>query len=161
MINLLLSLLIIISCSVANKPVMAADVPTFEGSIGAPGPRQLPTQGNKFNKFMLKHRGKIVYLFVFLDEEQRRDFAAGLAKPDEYNRIIFTVSDDYLKKPTDSTGCEYLIHLPAKARDYKFEYLKQAGRLSGYFKIWDINGPRQGYMSINLRAVAKPGCVSP
>jgi S1-C subfamily serine protease len=70
---------------------------TFEGSIGSPGPREKPTQGGDFNKFMKRNNGKVVYLFVFLDQEQKLDFEQGLSKPDEYNRITFTVKDDYSK----------------------------------------------------------------
>ncbi len=55
-----------------------------------------------------------------------------------------------------SAGNEYLIHLPADRKNYHFEYLQGVGRLSGYFKIWNINGPRQGWMSVNLRPVEKP-----
>jgi S1-C subfamily serine protease len=126
----------------------------YEGSIGSPGPREKPTQGGDFNRFMERNKGSVVSLFVFLDKEQQLDFGRGLAKPDESNRISFTVMDDYSRTNSiDFTGCEYLIHLPSKKEDFHFEYIKGAGRLSGCFKIWDISGPHQGFLSINLRPV--------
>jgi hypothetical protein len=130
---------------------------TFEGSIGSPGSREEPTQGGDFNKFMKRNNGKVVYLFVFLDQEQKLDFERGLFKPDEYNRITITVKDDYSKiSYIDFTGCEYLIHLPLKKANYYFQYIKEAGRLSGCFKIWAISGPRHGFLSINLRPIRCP-----
>ncbi len=127
-------------------------VPTFEGTVGAPSvPRDDPTAGGRFNEFMDDNDGKVVYLFIFLDDDQRADFERA---PDELNRISFSVRDDY--STGSSAGNEYLIHLPADRKNYHFEYLQGVGRLSGYFKIWNINGPRQGWMSVNLRPVEKP-----
>jgi hypothetical protein len=127
----------------------------YEGSIGSPGPREQPTQGGDFNRFMKMNEGSVVSLFVFLDQEQQSDFERGIANPDEYNRIIFSVRDDYSGiNSIDSTETKYLIHLPSsKKEDFHFEYIKGAGILSGCFKICDLSGPRQGILSINLRPV--------
>lgn len=135
--------------------VFAKQVPRFGGYIGAPDSREQPTEAQEFNKFMLSNKGKVVYLSVFLDSEQKADFESGLEKPDARNRIIFLVRNDYSKNELFE-GNEYLIHLPANIKDYQFEYIPATGNLAGYFKIFNINGPRQGTTSVNLQPSIQP-----
>jgi hypothetical protein len=130
-------------------------VPTFEGNIGAPttfADNDPYRQGQRFNDFMTNNVHKTVYLFLFLDEEQTRDFARGFKNPDEYNRIYFYVKNDYSRDEMGN-GNEYLVHLPVDRTKWRFEWLEKAGRLAGYFRIWCVSGPRQGSYSVNLRPV--------
>jgi hypothetical protein len=150
----LLSLLFIIIFIGLTKTSFSIQYPTFEDFVGALSTGGQRTNSRMFNQFMRKNKGKIVYLFIFFDEKQQIDFDRDLSNPDEYNRIIFSVKDDYIND--FSTGAEYLIHLPKDTKIYYFEYIKSVGRLSGYFKIWNISGPRQGFFSINLRPVKAP-----
>jgi hypothetical protein len=62
--------------------------------------------------------------------------------------LIFSVPDD--ADNHSNGGSEYLIHLSEKDPS-PFEFKANLAVLSGYFKVYDINGPRQGFMSVNLR----------
>ena len=96
---------------------------------------------------MFENENKVIYLLIFLDSEQDEE----IKELDEFNRRIFSVV--YKNDEGFNEGNEYLIHLTNDNEKY-FEYNQNAMRLSGYFKIWDINGPRQGLFSINLRPVS-------
>lgn len=129
----------------------AQDVPSFEGDIGAFEGAPERTVNDAFNDFMMDHYGDAVFLSVFLDAEQREEFEQTYEMPDGLDAFVFTVrnddSDAYLE------GNEYLIHPAAETTEQRHEYDPGTGRLSGYFEVWDINGPRQGWMSVNLRPI--------
>ncbi|VUS54516.1 MULTISPECIES: hypothetical protein [Klebsiella] len=124
------------------------DIPSYDFSLQPfPGWRRDPELGTEFNKTMFAFLNQTIYLSVTLSEEMTKDVIEG---EDEYGRIVFTVQDN----ADDSSygGAEYLIHL-SKNDTSPFEVRENIAVLSGYFKVFDINGPRQGYMSVNLRPV--------
>lgn len=121
---------------------------SFEGYIGRNGYYTQNSEAEKFFDFMLDNDGKIVYLMIYLDDEQETDFLEGQSSKD--GRIVFSAI--FKDKEGYNSGAEYLIHFTKTNKNY-FEYNSSAKRLDGYFKIWDINGPRQGLFSINLRPV--------
>lgn len=124
------------------------DFPNFDFSLQPfPGWRRDSKLGEKFNSTIASYIDKTVYLSVTLSEEMTKELDS---KPDEYGRFIFTVRDDIDEE--GSGGAEYLVHL-SKADKNPFEIRDNVAVLSGYFKIYDINGPRQGFMSVNLRPV--------
>jgi hypothetical protein len=109
------------------------------------GSRRNPYIGKEFNDKMSSFLDKIIYLSIFIPKEIYRDT---LQKRDTYGRIIFTVQnnlDDF-----GDGGSEYLIHLMPNDPD-PFVFMGNIAILQGYYKVYDINGPRQGYMSINIR----------
>jgi len=111
------------------------------------GPRYNPNVGKNFNDFMLSKDGKVVFLSIYLTDVMTKE----LKEIDSYNRIVFSVADNYDER--GHGGNEYLIHLPDDgSRDFSFN--EDTGKLSGYFKVWGINGPRQGFMSVNLRPIS-------
>jgi hypothetical protein len=125
------------------------DIPSYDFSLQPqPGWRRDPKLGEQFNATMASYLNKTVYLSVTLSEEMSKDLAS---ERDEYGRFVFTVSDD-MDSPMGG-GAEYLVHL-AKTDKSPFETRDNLVVLSGYFKVYDINGPRQGFMSVNLRPVA-------
>jgi len=131
-----------------NPSKSQLDFPSFDESLEPlPGGRRNPEQGRKFNDFMLNQEDKTIYLSVYLTEEMIGDVTRG---KDDYDRIVFTVQNNYDEFSTG--GTEYLIHVSGKAPQ-GFEFNPKTGKLAGYFKVWGINGPRQGYMSVNLRPV--------
>lgn len=124
------------------------DIPSFDYSLQPfPGWRRDAKLGEKFNSTIASYVDKTVYLSITLSEEMTEDLGA---KPDEYSRFVFTVKDDIDKH--GSGGAEYLIHL-SKVEKSPFERRDNVAVLSGYFKVYEINGPRQGLMSVNLRSV--------
>ena len=98
---------------------------------------------------MSLYLNKTVYLSISLSEEITKELNL---VPDEYGRIIFTVKDDMDLSTLETGGAEYLVHL-SKSDKIPFEIRDNIAKLSGYFKIYDINGPRQGYLSVNMRPV--------
>jgi len=80
-----------------------------------------------------------VYLDINLSNEQVNDIATG---PDSMNRIYFFTKGDVYSH-------EYLIHLPKNIKEFGFS--KNEKKLKGYFEFFNVNGPRQGTMSVNLR----------
>lgn len=121
---------------------------SFEGYVGREGYYTQNSEAEKFFDFMVNNNGKIVYLMLYLDDVQDVDFVEGQRSKD--GRIIFSAIFKDLEGY--NSGAEYLIHFTNTNIKY-FEYNTEAKRLDGYFKIWDINGPRQGLFSINLRPV--------
>ena len=116
---------------------------SFEGYIG----RDNSVDAENFFNFMMTNNNKIVYLKIFLDDDQDVD----ISKEDyDFGRIIFTAT--YKDKDGFNAGAEYLIHCTKVNKNY-FDYNKVAKRLDGYFKIWNISGPHQGVYSINLRPI--------
>lgn len=124
------------------------DIPSFDFSLQpSPGWRGDPMLGEKFNDTMAGQLNNTVYLSIILPKEMTENVGRD---NDEYGRFIFTVrnnEDDF-----NSGGAEYLVHL-SKSEKTPLEFKGDVALLSGYFKIYDINGPRQGYMSVNLRSV--------
>lgn len=120
---------------------------SFEGYVGKEDYYSQNNEAQMFCNFMAKNEGNIVYLMLFLDDEQNLDI---LRPKDEYSRLIFTVKhkedENYIQ------GAEYLIHL-TKSNKYYYDYNESAKRIDGYFKIWNLSGPHQGLYSINLRPV--------
>jgi hypothetical protein len=94
---------------------------------------------------MFAYLDKTVYLSITLSEEMTKEVSGD---SDAYGRRIFTVQNN--ADDSGSGGAEYLIHI-SKNESSPFEIRDNVAVLSGYFKIYDINGPRQGYMSVNLR----------
>lgn len=92
-----------------------------------------------FNSVITSMIPLFVYLDITLSDEQVNDIARG---PDDLNRIYFFVKDAY-------AGSEYLIHLKKGATEFGFS--RRRKKLEGYFEIFNMNGPRQGVMSVNLR----------
>lgn len=124
------------------------DIPSFDFSLEPfPGWRRNSKLGEEFNKSMASYLNKTVYLSVTLSEEMAKDLGN---KPDEYGRYVFTVEDDIDEQ--ESGGAEYLIHLSNQDKN-PFELRDNVTVLAGYFKVYNINGPRQGFMSVNLRPV--------
>jgi len=124
------------------------DIPSFDFSLQPfPGWRRDSKLGEKFNSTLASYLDKTVYLSIILSEEMTKNLGS---KPDEYGRFIFTVKDDIDEQ--GSGGAEYLIHL-SKVDKNPFEVRDNVAVLSGYFKVYNINGPRQGIMSVNLRPV--------
>ncbi len=118
------------------------NLPNFYGSlIPQPGWRRDPSIGQGFNAFMLENDDKTVYLSVYLTEKMIADLS---------QRDVFTVQTDI--DDINYGGNEYLLHRPTEMPN-SFELDLTSGQLSGYFKIWGINGPRQGFMSVNLSPV--------
>lgn len=125
------------------------DIPSYDFSLQPfPGWRRDPELGAKFNEAMFAYLDKTVYLSITLSEEMTADVSGD---GDAYGRRIFTVPNN--ADDTSFGGVEYLIHL-SKNDGSPFEIRDTVAVLSGYFKIYDINGPRQGYMSVNLRPVS-------
>lgn len=122
------------------------DVPSYDFSLQPfPGWRRDPELGSKFNDTMGTFLNKTVYLSITLSEEMTE----GVSKDrDKYGRLTFSVANN--EDEFGSGGAEYLVHL-SKNEKSPFEIRDNVAVLSGYFKIFDINGPRQGYMSVNLR----------
>lgn len=130
-----------------NTAKSALDIPSFDDTLEPlPGFRRNPQQGKKLNEFMIDHKDEIVFLSIYLTEEMQSD----INYVDEDNRRIFTVPNNY--DDFTSGGSEYLIHVSEESLK-EFRFNSQTGQLSGYFKVWEINGPRQGFMSVNLRPV--------
>lgn len=131
-----------------NSGKSKLDIPSYDFSLQPfPGWRRDPELGSKFNNKMFTFLDQTVYLSITLSEEMTKDV---IGDRDEYGRIIFTVpnnADDH-----SLGGAEYLIHLLKNERS-PFEIQENIAVLSGYFKVYDINGPRQGFMSVNLRPV--------
>lgn len=124
------------------------DMPSFDFSLQPfPGWRRDSKLGEKFNSTIASYVDQTVYLSITLSEEMTKDLGS---KPDEYGRFIFSVKDNIDEQ--GSGGAEYLVHL-SKVDKNPFEFRDNVAVLSGYFKIYDINGPRQGFMSVNLRPV--------
>lgn len=130
-----------------SKPRHILDVPSFEGSL-VPLPGSDPVKGAQFNEFMLNHSDQIVYLSIYLTDEMSRDISSGA---DEFKRIVFTVIDNHDQFGT--VGNVYLFHLATNSPP-GFDFNNKSGKLSGYFKIWEINGPQQGWWSVNIRPVS-------
>ena len=126
------------------------DIPSYDFSLQPfPGWRRNPRLGEEFNETMSLYLNKTVYLSISLSEEITKELNL---VPDEYGRIIFTVKDDMDLSTLETGGAEYLVHL-SKSDKIPFEIRDNIAKLSGYFKIYDINGPRQGYLSVNMRPV--------
>lgn len=124
------------------------DIPSYDFSLQPfPGWRRDAHLGTEFNDKMDSFLGKVIYLSITLSEEMSQEVFSGR---DEYGRLIFTVQND--ADNFGMGGAEYLIHLAKSDKD-PFEKHDDIAVLSGYFKVYDINGPRQGYMSVNLRPV--------
>ncbi|MBL7129319.1 MAG: hypothetical protein ISS16_10095 [Ignavibacteria bacterium] len=122
------------------------DIPSFEGYVGQELYGTQKSDAKEFNLFMFDNDGKIVYLLIFLDSVQNEEIQVR----DEYDRRLFSVV--YKNDEGFNEGAEYLIHLTKESQNY-YEYNQYTMRLSGYFKIWEINGPLQGLFSINLRPI--------
>lgn len=130
-----------------NAAKAALNIPSFDNSLEPDVSGRSVETPSKFNTFMIENEDRVVYLSVYLAEDMVREFQQGQNTGDQ---IVFTVSNTYGE--FGSGGNEYLIHLAEGTwRDFAFD--KKTRRLSGYFKIWGVNGPRQGYMSVNLRPV--------
>lgn len=123
-----------------------SDTPSFAGFVGLEQYSTQKSDAKEFNDFMFENDGKVVYLLIFLDTQQDEEMKV----IDEYDRKTFSVV--YKNNEGFNEGAEYLIHITKDNEEF-YEYNKDAMMLSGYFKIWDINGPRQGLFSINLRPV--------
>ena len=106
--------------------------------------------GAKFNKFMLSNEGKTVFLSIYLDDDEIKNFRN---PPGELGAIVFTISD--ISGDIFEGGAEYLVQLP-KGSSKKYEINKRNGKLTGYFEVYGVNGPRQGYLSISLGSVNAP-----
>lgn len=141
-ISLCLILLFIASNIYAQK-----NYKSFEGYIGKEGYYTQSSEAENFFDFIMDSKGKIVYLMIFLDDEQDGNVSQ---EPDDFSRLTFTA--DFKDSEGYNSGAEYLIHITKSNKEY-FEYNKTAKRLEGYFKVWDIVGPHQGLFSINLRPV--------
>ena len=126
------------------------DIPSYDFSLEPlPGWRRNPKLGEEFNNTMHSYLNKTVYLSITLSEEITKDLNL---EPDDFGRIIFTVKDDMDLPGLETGGAEYLVHL-SKSDKIPFDIKNNVAQLSGYFKIYNINGPRQGYFSINMRPV--------
>jgi len=106
------------------------------------GWKRNPMKGEKFNTKMSSFLGKTIYLSIAIP---KKIYSDSLQTRDGYGRIIFTVHDNL-----DEYGSEYLIHLMPNDPD-PFVFMDDITMMQGYYKIYDINGPRQGYMSVNIR----------
>jgi hypothetical protein len=136
------------SVSVIQAGKSKLDMPSFDYSLQPfPGWRRNPELGVEFNRIMATYLDKTVYLSITLSEDMTEE---ARQKPDEYGRVYFTVRDNI--DDSGQGGSEYLIHLSEKDSS-PFEFKNDVAVLSGYFKVYDINGPRQGFMSVNLRPV--------
>lgn len=137
-----------VTVNIQSRGTSKLDIPSYDFSLQPfPGWRRDPHLGTEFNEKMDSFLDKVVYLSITLSEEMSQDVADGR---DEYGRLIFTVQND--ADDHGMGGAEYLIHLTKSDKD-PFERHGDIAVLSGYFKVYDINGPRQGYMSVNLRPV--------
>ena len=124
------------------------DIPSFDFSLYPfPGWRRDSLLGSDFNVKMTEFLNKIVYLHITLSPDMTKSVNG---ERDYYGRYIFTVQND--ADAFHMGGAEYLIHL-SKENKNPFEFMDNVAVLSGYYKVFDINGPRQGYMSVNLRPV--------
>lgn len=128
------------------KEISAIAIQSFDFSLHPGiGWRRNPYVGQEFNEKMDSFSDETFYLSISIPKEIYSDSSQ---KRDSYGRITFTVQnkwDDY-----HSGGNEYLIHLVPNDSN-PFVFMDDIVILQGYYKIFNINGPRQGYMSINMR----------
>ncbi|WP_287602930.1 GIY-YIG nuclease family protein [Thiothrix sp.] len=126
--------------------VLMLDMSVFNFSLVPPSNEWRNRKvGQEFNDFMCLYREKAVNLSITMPSDMITQ-----RERDEYDRLIFTVSN--IDNDIWSGGCEYLIHLPMQYKN-PFYFNGNIVSLSGCFEVFDINGPRQGYMSVNLRSV--------
>lgn len=130
----------------------ADDLNEFSGFVGRKDNTNYYRYGRAFNNFMLKQKNKKVKLDLTLDKVQKVDFSSSIKGPDELNRTYLFVENNSFESG-DLRGVEYLIHLPKDSRDYHFKYNEDKGRLSGCFDVFNIVGPRQMIMSVNLKSI--------
>lgn len=131
-----------------NSGKSKLDIPSYDFSLQPfPGWRRDPNLGEKFNDAMFKFLDQTVYLSITLSEDMTHELSDN---SDEYGRKIFSVPNN--ADDNGYGGAEYLVHI-SKNENSPFEIHNDIAVLSGYFKIFDINGPRQGFMSVNLRPV--------
>jgi hypothetical protein len=129
---------------------IAGDIQNYNGTVASAKPKECAL----FNQFMLKNRGKIVHISISLDAEQQDS----IKSPEPFNknekRFIFSVP--IMEAGRHVGGNEYIIYVPAMTKNYKFEYTKNTGQLSGYFMIYNMQSSAGGIMSVILRPIDNP-----
>lgn len=120
-------------------------IPKFEGAVGH------LDEGTKFVDFIYGNQSKIVFLDIYIQEEQ---FDGDLEEPNAYF-VIFDDCDELPSNETPSTsactGVEYNINNTGKSTDYGFYYSRGVYKLHGYFAITGVDGPHQGLMGVGMK----------
>jgi len=134
-----ISLIAIIIFAIFVIPVNAKEcIPVYKWSLSDHHNHDL-SMNDAFSQVVTAMQPFFVYLDLTLSDEQVNDIAGG---PDEMNRIYFFTKGDVYNH-------EYLIHLPKGVNEFGFS--KNEKKLKGFFEFFNVNGPRQGTMSVNLR----------
>jgi hypothetical protein len=103
----------------------------------------------RFNDFMMNNDKKVVKIDVSGVDPEYMIKPFRIEKKREV--YLFTVFND--PKRHDFGGCEYLIK-STDGDDYYYDQRETSHRLTGYFKITGIQGPQQGYFSIEIKPVS-------
>ena len=119
----------------------------IEGMVG-----QLE-KAKKFNDFIQANDGKIVFIDIYIPDEEFN----GTVEGDNPYFVLFDECFDLKSSSTLSTlncsGTEFNIANLGNATDFYFNYFRGSYKLRGYFAILGFEGPHQGLMGVNLRPV--------
>jgi len=130
-------------------------IPRFEGQIKPISKRDYKDEkkpflkGDKFNEFMSKNEGKIVYLDIwpyYTDEDLDMKEFDMFAIPKIFS--VYNVPYEF-----DTGGFEYIIK-GGSSDDFFFDGRQSARRIFGHFKILGIIGPQQGFFSVTIKPVS-------
>jgi len=106
-----------------------------------------------FNKFIQSNDGKIVFINIYIPEEEFHGIIGG----DTPFFVLYDNCHDLEDGEKPSTlkcsGIEYNINNYGNSTDYAFYFMRGFYKLRGYFAILGIDGPHQGLMGVSLKPV--------